>query len=142
MPENDSDADARGRLEDAKPLLLQALRVECSKDIIKLSSMARLLDAVLEVHQATSDMVGLAACQDAINEGLGNLQQRGIHTSQAVSYAALLQKIATMLLCHDDTNRQGAMELLEEGLGYLSSSRSCPDAACEEEEDFLDGMFL
>ena len=33
------------------------------QDIIKLPSMARLLDSVLELHQATSDAAGLAACQ-------------------------------------------------------------------------------
>ncbi|CAL1169142.1 unnamed protein product [Cladocopium goreaui] len=130
----------RGRLEDAKPLLLQALRVECSKDIIKLASMARLLDSVLELHEATSDNAGLAACQDAINEGLENLQKRGIHTSEAVSYAALLQKIAKILLAHDELNRDGAVDLLEEGLRYLSGSAERsrsgqPDTAADDEEE-------
>lgn len=31
-----------------------------------------------ECFEATSDAAGLAACQDAINTGLANLQQRGI----------------------------------------------------------------
>ncbi|CAE7400436.1 unnamed protein product [Symbiodinium pilosum] len=105
----------RGHLDKAKQLLVSALRVECSKDIIKLSSMARLLDSVLEVHQATMDAAGLADCQDAINEGLENLQKRRIDLSEAASYAALLQKIANFLLEHDAANCDGAISLLQEG---------------------------
>ncbi|CAK9023741.1 unnamed protein product [Durusdinium trenchii] len=131
----------RGRLEEAKLLVLQAFQVECSKDIIKLSSMARLLDSLLELHQATSDISGLAACQDAINEGLTNLQKRGIPGAEAASYAALLQKIATMLLRHDEGhNRPGAIELLEEGLQWLRrprESRSEEEAATQDEERHL-----
>ncbi|CAE7619200.1 Vcpkmt [Symbiodinium sp. CCMP2592] len=110
----------RGRLEEAKRLILGALRVECSKDIIKLSSMARLLDAVLELHKETRDLAGLADCQDAINEGLENLQKRRIDRSEAASYAALLQKIAQLLLEYDVANREGAVALLQEALGYLN----------------------
>merc|ERR1712203_1163148 len=43
----------RERYDDAKPLLHAALKVECTKDIIKLPSVARLLDSILEVHLAT-----------------------------------------------------------------------------------------
>ncbi|CAE8727671.1 unnamed protein product [Polarella glacialis] len=118
----------RERYEDAKLLFLGALKVECSKDIIKLSSMARLLDSVLEVHKAAGDSEGLAACQDAINIGLENLQRRRIDRSEAASYAALLQKIASLLLVHDLANRDGAISLLEEALSYLSlNSRSGVD---------------
>ncbi|CAE7832377.1 unnamed protein product [Symbiodinium necroappetens] len=116
----------RGRLEEAKRLILGALRVECSKDIIKLSSMARLLDAVLELHKETGDLAGLADCQDAINEGLENLQKRRIDRSEAASYAALLQKIAQLLLEYDVANREGAVALLQEGLGYLNHLEAEP----------------
>ncbi|CAJ1433644.1 unnamed protein product [Effrenium voratum] len=116
--------------EKAKPLLLGALRVECSKDIIKLPSMARLLDSLLELHEATGDRGGLAACQEAINGGLANLQRRGVDQSEGASYAALLQKIAKMLLAHDVQNRPLAAELLREGLQYLSTAT--PVQRCSE----------
>merc|ERR1719210_211589 len=92
----------RGRLEEAKELLHSALKVECSKDIIKLPSMVRLLDSILDVHQATDDKVGLARCQDSINIGLENLQRRRIDQTEAASYAVLLHKIAHVLLAHDE----------------------------------------
>eukprot|EP00931_Biecheleriopsis_adriatica_P040525 TRINITY_DN23225_c0_g1_i2.p1 TRINITY_DN23225_c0_g1~~TRINITY_DN23225_c0_g1_i2.p1 ORF type:complete len:907 (-),score=194.57 TRINITY_DN23225_c0_g1_i2:83-2803(-) len=113
----------RGRHHESKPLLIGALKVECSKDIIKLSSMARLLDAVLEAHKASGDSEGLAQCQDAINIGLGNLQKRRVDRTEAVSYAALLEKIVKVLLAHDpDFNRDCALSLLEEALEYLNST--------------------
>merc|ERR1712232_62136 len=96
----------RQRYQEAKPLFHAALKVECAKDIIKLPSMARLLDSVLEVHELTNDAEGLAACQDAINTGLSNLQQRHIDQTEATSYAGLLNKIADVLLAHSrETNR-------------------------------------
>jgi len=109
---------------DAKPLLKAALHVECTKDIIKLSSMVRLLDSVLEVHRSTGDRSGLADCQDTINAGLDNLRRRGVDVVEAVSYAALLQKIVEVLLEHDEVaNCSIAVTLLGEGLGYLQ--RQC-----------------
>jgi len=122
----------RGMLAEAKPLLQRALNVECTKDIIKLSSMARLLDSVLNVHRKTADREGLAECQDAINSGLGNLQRRNIDQTEAPSYAALLQKIAEVLLAHDVANWEGAAALLEEGLGYLRKERGVVGSAAAE----------
>jgi len=117
----------RGRDRDAKPLLKAALHVECTKDIIKLSSMVRLLGSVLEVHLATGDRSGLAECQDTINAGLDNLRRRGVDVAEAVSYAALLQKIVEVLLAHDEmANCCVAVQLLEEGLSYIKRQRGTP----------------
>merc|ERR1712091_605996 len=114
------------RHEEAKKYLHGALLVECSKDIIKLSSVARLLDSVLQVHRVTGDREGLAACQDAVNIGLQNLQRRRIDKKEAASYAALLQKIADMLLAHDLENRKNAISLLEEAASCLSGGGARP----------------
>jgi len=105
--------------KEATDMLHGALKVECSKDIIKLAAMARLLDSVLQVHRATGDREGLADCQDAINIGLENLQKRRIDKTEAVSYAGLLQKIADLLLAHSIENREGAISLLEEAIECL-----------------------
>jgi len=116
------------RHEEAKKLLVGALRVECSKDIIKLSSMERLLDSVLLVHHLTNDREGLAGCQDAINTGLANLQKRYVDKTEAPSYAALLKKIADVLIAHSIANREGAAGLLAEAIACLRdpSGRSPP----------------
>lgn len=138
----------RGRLNDAKPLLHAALKVECSKDIIKLSSMARLLDSILEVHRTTSDSEGLADCQDAINIGLSNLQRRRVDQTEAASYAALLVKIADVLLAHDHAaNRSGATSLLQEAFSYLrnpvvgTSATPCEPKTRETEQHEREEQF-
>jgi tetratricopeptide (TPR) repeat protein len=115
------------RHEEAKELLHGALAVECSKDIIKLPSVVRLLDAVLEAHRITADREGLARCQDAVNIGLSNLQRRCIDKTEAPSYAALLQKIANLLLAHDIENRENAISLLEEALSCLKVGGMRPE---------------
>merc|ERR1712032_1054348 len=72
----------------------------------------------------TGDRSGLADCQDTINAGLDNLRRRGVDVVEAVSYAALLQKIVEVLLEHDEVaNCSIAVTLLGEGLGYLQ--RQC-----------------
>jgi len=110
--------------EEAKQMLLGALAVECSKDIIKLPSMALLHD-VLAVHQETSDLEGLAKCQEVVNEGLSNLQKRGIDHTECTSYAALLRSVASLLLAHSaESNRDCAIELLKEGVVYLRRALS------------------
>lgn len=111
-----------GSLEEAKEALHSALRVECSKDIIKLSSMARLLDSVLEVHQETDDPEGLARCQEPINDGLENLQKRRVNQTEAASYAALLRKVGDVLLAHSLDNADAVVPLLEEGIAYVKAA--------------------
>lgn len=107
--------DTREAREEAKDLLLGAFVVECSKDIIKLSSMERLLGSVMEAHQETGDMGGLERCQEAINVGLENLHRRNIHVLEAASYAKLLQRISQVLLAHSPrANLQCALGLLDE----------------------------
>merc|ERR1719324_1424933 len=86
--------------EEAKGLLLDALWVECAKDIIKLSAMERLLGSVLDVHRETEDLAGLDRCQEAINMGLDNLHARKVNEVEAASYAALLRRIAQVLLAY------------------------------------------
>jgi len=140
-----------GKHTEAKEHLHAALEVECSKDIIKLSSVARLLDSILDVHRVTSDATGLARCQSAVNIGLDNLQGRGIDRQESASYASLLQKIAALLLVHDPvTNREGAIQLLVEAVGYaeqalsskslgkVASVQRAGEASCQTSEQTVD----
>lgn len=115
----------RGRQDQAKEMLHGALAVECSKDIIKLSSMARLLDSVLEVHGSTSDRDGLSRCQDAINAGLENLRMRRVDVTERASYAALLGKVAQVLMAHNEANREVAMGVLSDAIRHVRSNNAC-----------------
>jgi len=113
--------------EEAKELLLGALAIECSKDIIKLSSMERLLGSVLDVHSETEDLVGLARCQDSINTGLDNLRKRRVDVLEAASYAALLKRIVQVLFAHaPDDNMQCCLSLLEEAQQYAKQAVTAP----------------
>merc|ERR1712107_401473 len=111
----------RGRFDRATELYHGALQVECSKDIIKLSSMHRLLDALLEVHRLSGDRRGLTFSQDSINTGLENLLRRGIDRASPVSYAALLQKIAEVLISASLDNTGCAASLLDDTIAYLQN---------------------
>lgn len=119
----------RGRREEAKEMLHGALAVECSKDIIKLSSMARLLDSVLEVHSSTSDSDGLSRCQDAINTGLDNLRMRRVDVTERASYAALSGKIAQVLITQGEANREVAIGVLTEAIRHVRSDDASASAA-------------
>lgn len=120
--------------EEAKGLLVDALWVECAKDIIKLSSMERLLGSVLDVHRETEDLAGLDRCQEAINLGLENLHARRVDAVEAASYAALLRRIAQVLLAYaPEANASGALGLLEEAVKYAEKAVSEPSGGQQAE---------
>merc|ERR1712137_616075 len=113
--------------EEAKDHLHGAFAIECSKDIIKLSSMERLLGSLLDVHYDTNDAAGLVRCQEPINIGLENLHRRKVDTLEAASYATLLQRVAQVLSAHSlEANRQGALALLNEAITYAEKAVEAP----------------
>lgn len=126
--------DCRASRDEAKRLLVEALKVECSKDIIKLSAMERLLGTILEAHEETGSLEGLERCQEPINVGLENLHRRRIHEEEAGSYAALLRRVVQVLLAHSqEGNRACALSLLEEAVEYARKAVQAPPTGRQAE---------
>ena len=75
------------------------MKVETSKDIIKLPKFAEILDRLLEVHHELGNLAALAEYEEYLNTGLANLRNRCIHRDESASYGSLLSKVEYVSIC-------------------------------------------